>query len=943
MPLARGQRLGPYEVLGPIGAGGMGEVFRARDGKLSREVALKVLPDHLSDDPKALARFESEAKAVAALSHPHILSIHDFGRIGGVSFAVMELLEGETLRGHLQRGALPLRKALELASQVSDALAAAHEKGIVHRDVKPENVFVTKEGRAKLLDFGLARRDGAMRGEADTRSPTVAEGTAPGTVLGTVAYMSPEQAQGLPADHRSDQFSLGVVLYEALTGKRAFVAPTAAETLTAILRSEPEPVERHAPATPAPVRWILDRLLAKDPAERYDSTRDLARELETCRLHLAEGPRDLTAAASVDRRRWRPRTLAAALVLALVLAFGAVLGAVLARTVFLRPPAPSARFEVRLPPGTFLERTRKAVALSPDGTALVYSAFSWKTPYEQANPPQLFVRRLDGLESKPIPGTEGGFHPVFSPDGRQIAFTVSASTASDETFLLRRVPAAGGEGQTICECNATFGKVWLPDGTIVFAGMNGPLMRVVGTGGTPEPVTRLDSAAGEVSHRLPHLLPDGKTIVYTALRWLWAGMTWKSARIYSWRLGSEKRRLLVEGGSDGRWVPPGFLLFAREGRLLALRLGADGRPASGSPVPVLGGVSHAIYGSSGYGESGLASLDVVGERLLAWVPGSVVPESRRIPVWVDRFGRESPLGVPKGPFLGGGRVSPDGGRVLLSYWYAGRQLELFDLARGTIRRVTFGANPKWATWGPGHDRVTFDSDHEGPVRLYSRSVDAPPEEIDTLWKNDSPTWFCPGDWSNDGRVLPLVTRAGENYDIRVYEPGQSPRPIATTRFAETHPDVSPDGRWLAYDSDEPGREEVFVRSLAGDGPPRQVSAGGGRSPRWSPDGEAILYWTGETAMGPGATTGPGIKVLTRVRVERRGETLSFGRPEPILESTYRDGVPCHGWDIAPDGRLLVARTDEADRRAYLDATLADRIVVDQGGIARLLADARLVP
>ena len=301
MPLAPGTRLGPYEVLAPLGAGGMGEVWRARDTKLARDVALKVLPDHLSDDPKALARFENEAKAVAALSHPHILAIHDFGRIDGVSFVVTELLEGETLRAALLRGALPLRKALDVASQLADALASAHEKEIVHRDVKPENVILTKDGRAKLLDFGLAHHDTAFRSGNDTHSPTVSRNTDPGTILGTVSYMSPEQAQGRPAGYRSDQFSLGVVLYELLSGKRPFHGPSPAETLAAIIRAEPEPVGTLAPSTPTPVRWILDRLLSKDPADRYDSTRDLARDLATCRLHVSETSTDPTPASAMRR------------------------------------------------------------------------------------------------------------------------------------------------------------------------------------------------------------------------------------------------------------------------------------------------------------------------------------------------------------------------------------------------------------------------------------------------------------------------------------------------------------------------------------------------------------------------------------------------------------------------------------------------------------------
>jgi hypothetical protein len=456
-----------------------------------------------------LARFETEARAVAALSHPNILALFDVGESGGVHYAVTELLQGQTLRVVLAEGPLPVRRALDIAGQMAEALAAAHENGIVHRDVKPENVFLGSDGHVKLLDFGLARYDGSRRDTGDTRSPTVTDLSRPGSVAGTVGYMSPEQAKGQPVDYRSDQFSLGIILYEMLTGKRPFREASAAETLTSIIREEPEPLATVAPGVPGPVCWIVERCLTKEPAGRFESTRDLAKDLATCRAHLSEA----ASRPGVDARHPHlPRIALAGLLLALAAA--AAFAFLFDRERQRTRPA-TGRFEIRLPEGFFLEPDRSALALSPDGRLLVFSALTWKKPYEEQGDPQLYLRPLDALESSPIPGTEGGFQPVFSPDGSHIAFVVE----SEKGTFLRSVPVAGGAVQTVCQCDARFGAAWTSDGSLLFASRDGPLQKVPATGGTPEAATTLDLAAGEVSHRLPHLLPDGRTVTYTALRW----------------------------------------------------------------------------------------------------------------------------------------------------------------------------------------------------------------------------------------------------------------------------------------------------------------------------------------------------------------------------------------------------------------------------------------
>jgi eukaryotic-like serine/threonine-protein kinase len=942
MPLTPGTKLGPYEVMAPLGAGGMGEVYRARDARLGRDVALKVLPEHLWEDRSALARFQTEAKAVAALSHPNIMAIFDVGEASGTPYAAAELLDGQTLRATLMHGPLAVRKALEVAEQIAQGLAAAHENGIVHRDIKPENVFLTRDGHVKILDFGLARRTAGLLPGDDTRSLTAPLATGPGVVVGTVAYMSPEQARGASVDHRTDQFSLGITLYEMLAGKRPFVRESGAETLAAIIREEPEPLEAVAPNVPAPLRWLVERLLAKDPSRRYDSTRDLALELRTWSLHVADARMSGSASAAEGTRRgWRRILGPAALGIAVALAGALVAMALMRRAT--GPASPAVRFEIRLPEGQYLSRSRHSFAVSADGKLIVYSAFTWKKPFEEENDPELFLRPLDSLEARPVPGTEGGIQPVFSPDGQHIAFTVRSESG---TFL-KRVPVAGGPAATICKCDALFGVAWSPDGSILFASTRGPLQKVPDTGGTPEPATILDIKERELSHRLPHLLPDGRTVVYTALRWTTGARDWKSSQIFVHRLGGNERSLLVDGGSDGRWVPPGNLLFAREGNLFAAPLNVSTLRLGGKPVQILEGVSHSIWTGLSFTETGAAMLDSSGARLLAWVSGSVTPEWQYSLVWFDGSGKETPVDLPKGMFCTG-RVSPDGQRLLASYVIPRRQAEVLEFSRGARRNVTFEGNPRWAIWGPGPDRITFASDHEGPVRIYSRRIDAAPEEVETLWKSASYGFAALGSWSRDGKTLAFVVQDEKTgYDIWLLEAGKGARPFAASRFNEAYPDISPDGKWLLYSSNEPGRLEAFVRPLTRDGPPHQVSAGvgGGYEPLWSRDGSAIFYWALAPPPRPARTfTSPSRtddrRVLFRVRVNAARDSLSFGRPERLFEGDYGWSTPCQGWDVAPDGRFLIKKMpDEADRRIWWTKVLADRILVDIGGLPATLQEA----
>jgi Tol biopolymer transport system component len=607
----------------------------------------------------------------------------------------------------------------------------------------------------------------------------------------------------------------------------------------------------------------------------------------------------------------------------------------------IRASTPVARLEIRLPEGQFLSQNRQPFALSPDGRLVVYSAWTWKTPFAysaptsktefaEANPPQLFLRPLDSFEARPIPGTEGGIHPVFSPDGEHVAF----AAASEEGRFLKRVPLGGGPVSTICPSNPPFGMVWAPDGHLLFAEEEGPLKRVHAAGGTPEAITTLDTAGAEVSHRLPHLLEDGHTVLYTSLRWNTIG-TWKHARVYAWRPGETGRSLVAEWAADGRQAPPGHVVFAREGRLFVMPFDARTLRSAGTPVSILEGVAHSIFTPNGRMEIGAALVDLSGNSAFAWVPGSVTPERRSSLAWIDGSGRESPVDVPKGQICGA-RLSPDGERIVAGYVYPGRQLEVLELSRGARRNVTTGMAPTFAIWGPGAGDVTFFSRHEGPGRIYVRKIDAGPDEVEVLDTGPADRESWPGAWSRDGRTLAFVSfTEKDNYDIWLLEKGKGLRPVAASRAFESHPDISPDGRWLAFHMADTGYAsgDVFVKPLAGEGPLRQVSVGGGVAPLWARDGTAILYWKWPSTGGPDA--------LFRVRVTPSAAGVSLGRPEKLLEApAVGRASPVNAWDVAPDGRVLIVKLmDPADSRAWLATTLKDHIRVDLGGLSAFIEEA----
>ncbi len=878
MTLQPGTRLGPYEIQAPLGAGGMGEVWRARDTRLGREVAVKVLPEEVSGDPRALARFESEARAVAALSHPNILALHDVGKEGAVSFVVTELLEGETLREALAKGPLPVKKALDVGLQVAEGLAAAHGKGIVHRDVKPENVFLTKDGHAKLLDFGMARHDVTRHDPSDTRSPTLAAVSEKGVVLGTVAYMSPEQARGETVDFRSDQFSLGTVLYEMLTGKRPFVRDSAAETMTAIIREEPEPLTKLDPKLPAPLGWVVQQCLSKDPEERYSSTRDLAKELQKLRTHLSEA---VSAAEVSPGETSRLRRRVSYWVFAAV-AIAAVLG-LFVGIRFVRsgsPPASPLIVSLSFP----LDAEPAAVnhnpfVLSPDGRTLVYAGLT-------GGGTKLFIRQLDRNEIRPIPGTDGGYgaFPFISPDGHEVGFFADGK--------LKKVALAGGAPIVLCDAPNGRGGSWGADGTIVFTpNARAGLWRISASGGEPRVVTTPDVAKGE-RHYFPQVLPDGEHALFDLLD----GSMTSHAAVVSLRTGEQ--RIVMKDSAYPRYLPTGHLVFTRPGTLFAVPFSLKRLEASGSPVPLLNDLV------TNYDFTRAADYAFSQEGTLVYVP---TLQLRRTLVWVDRRGV-----VERVPFPPAGyfevALSPDGGRLAATIVEKGEKYSqvIGDLARGTLSRSPAEGNFQGLAWAPDGERVAFGF---GPGRAVNGAFwmradgSSPPERLtgDTALQQEFATSFSP-----DGSVLLLnvlnttdTSPANTGWDILLLPLNgeRKLRPFLQTKFAEEAACFSPDGRWVAYSSDESGGSQVFVRPFPGPGPKWQISNEGGDEPHWSRGGRELFYRQGATMMVVDVETKP---------------TFRAGRPQALFVGRYYCyDVNCY--DVSPDGkRFLMIKEDPAE-------------------------------
>ena len=896
MPLSPGVRLGPYEIVAPLGAGGMGEVYRARDTRLGRDVAVKVLPAHLVQDPDAVARFEREARAVAALSHPHVLALYDIGTEQGIVYAVTELLEGETLRECLERTRIGWHRAVTIAVQAADGLAAAHARGIVHRDLKPGNIFITASGQAKILDFGLAR----VAGPVDEASQTTTERvTRPGTVMGTIGYLSPEQIRGEDAGTASDIFSLGCVLYETLVGQAPFTRPTSAETLAAALRDEPEPLSGHVTDCPEVLDAIITRCLEKRPEDRFQSAADLTFALRMLAGTGSIGASPLASAAGLpasgapsQQARNRLRTVLAGVALGLVAGIAGSWAVGWFGVPTSSPSVPT-HLSLMLPAGTFLAAddppaAGSSIAISQDGRSLAYVAL-------RGDVRRLVVRSLDQEADQELPGTDGAMTPLFSPDARWVAYFTKDG--------LKKVPVSGGTPSDVCPTPpATRGAVWADDGTIYLGeSMSSGIRAVASTGGRPRDVTALKLDTGESNHLLPEALPGGKALLMT----VWKGGGFDAASVWSVSLTTGVRRLLLESATAPRYVPPGYLVFARRGALFAVRFDRRQLAVAGEAVPVVDGVwTDSATGTSHYATSANGTL--------VSAPGGSTVERRRI-VWVDRQGRVQPLAAEPS-YYSNPRLSPDGRRIAVEML---NDVWVYDLTLPTWGRVSFRGVNQYPVWAPDGRRLAFCSTASfAEPKIHWTDVEAGTQPAPLT--REGRVQF-PGSWAPDGSALAYAETAGAptgedtGWDIWLLRLGavSSRTLLIQTPFNEDQPMFSPNGRALAYVSDDTGQRRVYVRAFPDSGQRVCVSPEGGTEPVWARNGDELFYRHGRQYYSVPMTV---------------GRQIAPGRPVFLFEGDFVakndiPGVP--SFSATADGRrfIMVARESDSPRPVRLDVVL----------------------
>ncbi|HEV8140801.1 MAG TPA: protein kinase [Pyrinomonadaceae bacterium] len=842
MSLQAGTKLGRYEIRAKIGEGGMGEVYRAFDPTIHREVAIKVLPASVADDADRLKRFEQEACAAGSLNHPNILIIHHVDTDEGAPYIVSELLEGQTLRQRLGGTAFAPRRAIDYANQIARGLAAAHEKGIVHRDLKPDNIFITNDGRVKILDFGIAKLTQPDSSQPQTGIPTRRVDTDPGKVLGTVGYMSPEQVKGRAVDHRSDVFSFGAILYEMLSGRRAFHGESAAETMSAILKEDPPDLsETNQRISPALER-LVHHCLEKNPEERFHSARDLAFALEAL-SGTSPTSSQTTAMSALPARRMTRRELVLASVAAVAILAVVALAAAMAISYFRRSPTEdhSVRFAINPPEKTGFS----SFAISPDGLRLTFVAT------EAAGKTLLWVRPLDSTNAQQLPGTEDAALPFWSPDSRFIGFFAAGK--------LKKIEVASGVVQTLSKNTPVpRGGTWSQNGVIVFVPTpNDPLYQVSVAGGEPTQLTRIDTAHQEASHRWPYFLPDGRHVLYSVQ----GGP--QSQGIYVTSLdGKENRRLLNVVNSTVAFAAPGFLFFRRESTLMAQAFDADKLQLAGEPFPVAEPVGYEIATFQTF-------FSVSQTGVLAYSSGSTGGTQLAL---IDRTGKElGRVGQP-GNYLRP-TLSPEGKRVAVDGVdsQGNRDIWLVELASGNPTRFTFDpATDIFPVWSPDGSRLVFSSDRQGPRNIYQKSATGAGKE-ELLYKTDANIF--PSDWSADGRfILYLANDPKTRLDVWVLPLAgdQKPFPFLQTEANERAARFSPDGRWIAYTSDESGINQIYVQSFPDGGGKRQISVNGGYWLAWRSDGKELFYVAAD-------------KKMMAVGVQADGPNFEVGTPKALFD------------------------------------------------------------
>jgi Tol biopolymer transport system component len=868
LALTSGARLGPYEILSPLGAGGMGEVYRAKDTRLDRTVAVKVLPSHLSASPDSRQRFEREAKTISQLSHPHICALHDVGSQDGVEYLVMEYLEGETLSDRLAKGAMPLEQTLRYGREIADALDKAHRQGIVHRDLKPGNVMLTKTG-VKLLDFGLAKAMAApVRQSGVTSLPTVMGSgqnlTQEGTILGTFQYMAPEQLEGKEADGRTDIFALGAVLYEMATGRKAFSGASQASLISSIMTADPPSISSAQPMSPPALDRVAKTCLAKDPEDRWQSAADVARELKWISEGSAAGV--AAPAAVVSGRKNRERIAWA--IAALGVAAAAWLGLTRPRTP--RSDARGLRAAILLPEKLLLNNA----VISPDGSRFVFGG------RDASGKVQLWIRALDGSSSSPIAGTENGLLPFWSPDGRSIGFFADGK--------LKRIDLAGGSPLALCDVDGV-GGAWAPNGDILFAGPAGPIQRLHASGGPAVAITKLDAARGETAHRYPFFLPDGKHFLYLALNVAGADVN-PANRLWVGSLDGGAPKPLLATKYNAQYSQ-GHLLFVQGGYfggvLLAQPFDPNRLETSGTPVTLADQIGpYADF-------AGFADYSVSSNGTLLM---DTTPQLRRLH-WLDRKGSQTgELGDPAQMFYFA--LSPDASRVAESIYDPGSQTIqtwICDAARGVRTRFTTPPGDHLGpVWSPDGSKITYQTDLTHQADIVVRAADGSGGEDPVT---DEVGQRFPVDWSKDGWILHLDREAAGSRRMQLAAIPDTP-PRKTVIVVPRSPKdfgfgahFSPDDRWVAYDQDESGRSEIYVVSFPEAKGRAQVSTNGGVSPRWTRGGKEIVYQDFDDrimAVDVDATAG-----------------IRAGTPRPLFQ--LPEGANGLTWDVTADGeRFLVA-------------------------------------
>jgi serine/threonine protein kinase len=864
-----GNTLSHYKIIEKIGQGGQGEVYLAEDSRLDRKVALKILPQHLSERAELRERFEREARAVSSLNHPHICTLHDIGEQDGIHYLVMEHLVGETLEARLAKGPLPLEQTLEYAIQIADALDKAHRQGVVHRDLKPGNIMLVKSG-AKLLDFGLAKLQAAETPTNLSALPTEqANLTAEGTILGTLQYMAPEQLEAKEADSRTDIFAFGAVVYEMATGKKAFEGKSQASLIAAIIGQDPRPMAELQPMTPSTLDWVVKRCLQKGPDERVQSAGDLVAEL---RWVIEVGTQLGTSPAPAPPVLWKraiPWSITAV-----------VTGVLILGLLYFRTGTEISQIVLSsvLPPGqTVFDSNAGPMALSPDGQLLAFVA---RTPEEKR---MLWVRPLDSESAQLLPGTENAFAPFWSPDSNSLGFFANDT--------LKTIDASGGTVETlVSSVDSVYGPTgtWNQEGIILFGNIpDTGIHRVRSSGGTTTPVTTIDGSLGEVLHGWPFFLPDGNHFLYLAR----TRSSDQPDQIYLSSLDGKEPTPLLSVNSNAIYAAPGFLLFWRDGALRAQRFNTDGLQVIGESFPVAPDVRF-----NAHSRSGLFSVSQNG--ILAYQSGGQTGLSQL--VWFDRAGNQlDPVGSPGNYFSP--RLSNNGRQVAVdeSDLQNNGDIWLYELSRSAPSRFTFDpGDDSGPVWSPDDSRIVFFSSRTNPMgELYQKTVGTT-DNAEALFSGEFSTF--PTDWSSDGRFVAFQHELPGNYDIWVFSvQDQEATPFMETRFNESHGQFSPDGKWMVYVSEESGQSEIYIQPFPKTGAKWPVSTTGGRMPRWGADGRELFY----VALD---------QRLVRVQIATTPE-VEIGVPQPLFVTRikfFAGALP--QYDVAEDSQSFLINTMVAD-------------------------------